>query len=106
MSEQNNATICRLRQYDQTDILIFRLNNTGGCANMNKILTPPTPKDIKDLRIKTELTASQSANLLHITTRSFQRYERGNTIMPLAYWELFELKCRVIHKRNQNGPMA
>tara|TARA_R100000008_G_C3451179_1_gene99442 strand:- start:120 stop:350 length:231 start_codon:yes stop_codon:yes gene_type:complete len=63
------------------------------------ILRAPTPKEIKDLRTKTGLTVAQAANLIHKTARSFQRWERGDGDMPLAYWELFELKCKVIKMR-------
>ena len=71
---------------------------------MSKIIQSPEPKEIKDLRHKLNLTTAQAGNLLHITSRTFQRWERGNTKMPYAYWELFELKCRVI--ANKQGQMA
>jgi len=69
-----------------------------------KILNSPTPKQIKDLRKSLRLSTEDAGNLLHISARTFQRYERGNTKMPLAYWELFELKCRVI--KSKQGQMA
>jgi|TARA_R110000765_G_scaffold173769_1_gene278450 DNA-binding transcriptional regulator YiaG len=66
----------------------------------SNILRAPTPKEIKDLRTDTGLTVSQASNLIHKTPRSFQRWERGEGNMPLAYWELFELKCRVVRARD------
>ena len=65
----------------------------------SNILRPPTPKEIKDLRTDSGLTVAQAANLIHKTACSFQRWERGEGNMPLAYWELFELKCKVLKMR-------
>lgn len=71
---------------------------------MVNIMQHPEPKQIKDLRKSLKLTTEDAGNLLHISARTFQRYERGNSKMPLAYWELFELKCRVI--KSKQGQMA
>ena len=71
---------------------------------MVNIMQHPEPKQIKDLRKSLKLTTEDAGNLLHISARTFQRWERGTTKMPLAYWELFELKCRVI--KSKQGQMA
>lgn len=72
---------------------------TKGEPMTERILRPPTPKEIKDLRLDLKLSTEEAGNLLHISNRTFQRYERGNTPMPLAYWELFALKCKVLKSR-------
>ena len=71
---------------------------------MVNIMQHPEPKQIKDLRKSLKLTTEDAGNLLHISARTFQRWERGTTNMPDAYWELFELKCRVI--KSKQGQMA
>ena len=67
--------------------------------NMGQIMTNPEPKQIKDLRKSVNLDTTQAGNLLHVSARTFQRWERGNTKMPLGYWELFELKVRIVRSR-------
>ena len=71
---------------------------------MVNIMQHPEPKQIKDLRKSLKLTTEDAGNLLHISARTFQRWERGTTKMPYASWELFELKCRVI--KSKQGQMA
>lgn len=72
--------------------------------NMGEIMQHPEPKQIKDLRKSVNLDTTQAGNLLHVSARTFQRWERGNTKMPLGYWELFELKVRIVKSRM--GKMA
>jgi|TARA_R110000796_G_scaffold93083_1_gene197491 DNA-binding transcriptional regulator YiaG len=69
-------------------------------------LKPPTPKEIKDLRVSINLTQDQAGNLLHVSTRHFQRWEQGLSVMHLAYWELFTAKIRVLKNRKDSRPMA
>lgn len=69
-------------------------------------LKPPTPKEIKDLRVSINLTQDQAGNLLHVSTRHFQRWEQGLSVMHLAYWELLTAKVRVLKNRKESRPMA
>ena len=71
-----------------------------------KQLLEPTPKEIRDLRLSIDLTQEQAGNLLHVSTRHFQRWEQGLAIMHLAYWELFTVKIRVLKNRKDARPMA
>ena len=57
-----------------------------------EILKPPTPKQIAQTRIKADLTQEKAAALIHITLRTWQRYEYGDRVMHLAMWELFLIK--------------
>lgn len=66
---------------------------------MGEIMMHPEPKQIKDMRLSVKLDTTQAGNLLHVSARTFQRWERGTSKMPLAYWELFELKVRVVKSR-------
>ena len=68
------------------------------------ILKHPTPKEIKDLRLSIDLSQEQAGGLLHINGRHFRRWEIGQ--MPLAYWELFTVKVRVMTAKKNNRPMA
>jgi len=70
------------------------------------ILKHPTPKEIKDLRLSIELTQEQAGNLLHINGRHFRRWEIGQSKIPLAYWELFTVKIRVIKAKKLKRPMV
>lgn len=67
------------------------------------ILNPPEPKHIKDLRSSVKISQQQSANLLHTTIRTWQRWEYGTTPMPLMAWELYAIKCEMI--RNGTIPL-
>ena len=71
-----------------------------------KELKPPTPKEIRDMRNSIDLTQEQAGNLLHVSTRHFQRWEQGKQTMHLAYWELFTAKIRVLKNRKDARPMA
>jgi|TARA_R110000803_G_scaffold69332_3_gene131683 DNA-binding transcriptional regulator YiaG len=70
------------------------------------ILKHPTPKEIKDLRLSIDLSQEQAGGLLHINGRHFRRWEIGQSKMPLAYWELFTVKVRVMTAKKNNRPMA
>lgn len=61
----------------------------------------PTAKQVKSLREKCGLTQTQAANMIYKTLRIWQKYEKGQTPMDPALWELFQLKT--IISQNQNG---
>jgi DNA-binding transcriptional regulator YiaG len=61
-----------------------------------QIIRPPQPNEIRELRAIMKLDAKQCANLLHVNTRTWHRWERGDTPMPYAYWELYAIKCEMI----------
>ena len=71
-----------------------------------KILTHPEPKQLKDLRDSVNFTPKQAGDLLHVNARTFQRWEKGQGKMRLAYWELFEVKIRIIKSRMASGVMS
>ena len=52
----------------------------------------PTPAEISSARESLGLTQQEAADLLHITTRAWQRYEYGERRMHPALWELSLLK--------------
>ena len=52
----------------------------------------PTPAEISAAREFLGLTQQEAADLLHITTRAWQRYEAGERRMHPALWELFCIK--------------
>ncbi|KWF26598.1 helix-turn-helix domain-containing protein [Burkholderia pseudomultivorans] len=43
---------------------------------------------LRALRLRSRRTQDQMAHLLGVTERQFQRWEAGDTEMPLAYWNL------------------
>ncbi len=61
-----------------------------------RILTNPQPSQIKDMREGVKLSQIKSAQMLHTTLRTWQRWEHGKTPMPYAYWELFAIKCQML----------
>jgi|TARA_R110000803_G_scaffold169351_1_gene232344 DNA-binding transcriptional regulator YiaG len=70
------------------------------------ILKHPTPKEVKDTRTSIDLSQAQAGNLLHVSERHFSRWEHGTAKMPLAYWELFMVKVRVLKAKRDARPMA
>lgn len=47
---------------------------------------PATPEDIQDLRLRASMTTAEAARLCGVTTRTWQRYEKGSTrISPAAF---------------------
>tara|TARA_R100000988_G_scaffold16182_1_gene7988 strand:+ start:1423 stop:1644 length:222 start_codon:yes stop_codon:yes gene_type:complete len=73
---------------------------------MEQQIKHPQPKEIKDMRLSIELSQEQAGNLLHVNGRHFRRWEVGESKMPLAYWELFTVKVRVLKQRQQARPMS
>ena len=55
-------------------------------------MTAPTPQQIARKRNDAGLTQTQAAAMLHKTLRTWQKWESGDTVMDLAYWELFNIK--------------
>lgn len=51
-----------------------------------------TPEEIKRVRLASGLTQTQAAELVHVTLRSWQRYEAGEKRIHPAMWELFLIK--------------
>ena len=51
-----------------------------------------TPESIKRVRLAAGLTQTQAAELVHVTLRSWQRYEAGEKRIHPAMWELFLIK--------------
>lgn len=56
--------------------------------NAENVIDGPTPSKLKALRLRSGRTQAQMAGLLHVTERQFQRWEAGDTDMPVAYWLL------------------
>ncbi|WP_218921205.1 helix-turn-helix transcriptional regulator [Burkholderia sp. ABCPW 11] len=48
----------------------------------------PTAEMLRKLRERSNRTQSQMATLLNLTERQYQRFEAGDSDMPLATWEL------------------
>lgn len=52
----------------------------------------PTPTEIKDARVSSNLTQEACAKMCLLTTNTWSRYEQGRVQMPPPIWELFILK--------------
>jgi DNA (cytosine-5)-methyltransferase 1 len=53
----------------------------------------PTPAQVRDARLAAGLTQKQAAALVHWgDERRWGERERGDSVMPPAEWELFQLK--------------
>ena len=55
---------------------------------MNK----PTPEQVRSARQEAGLTQAASAELLYVSLRCFQDWERGINQMPAAMFELYKIK--------------
>jgi len=63
-------------------------------ANRSPIKTDaanPEPGEIIMLRGAAELTQQQAADLVFVTTRSWQKWESGEQRMPPGAWKLFRI---------------
>jgi len=54
----------------------------------------PTPYDIRNTRKTAGLTQTQAASCVHYSRAQWQKWEKGDHIMPLTAWELFVIKVR------------
>ena len=52
----------------------------------------PTKEQIKALRLQKGLTQEQAAEIMHVTTSTWQKWEQGINPMMAALWELFLIK--------------
>ena len=57
-----------------------------------KLLTVPTPKQVKEMRLRAKLTQQQAAEAVFTTNRSWHNWESGKAAMPVGLWELIQLK--------------
>lgn len=54
----------------------------------------PTRWQIREAR--GNLTQTQAATLVYSSLRSWQKWESGKSNMPLAEWELFQIKVKEV----------
>jgi len=52
----------------------------------------PTPKEIKQARLKAGLTQTEAGALVHVALRTWQQWEHGDFKMSCGLWELFNIK--------------
>ncbi|WP_090906067.1 helix-turn-helix domain-containing protein [Nitrosospira sp. Nsp13] len=58
----------------------------------------PPPKEIKAAREAVELTQAAAASLVHCTLNTWQKWEYGESKMHPAFWELFQIKSRLLKR--------
>lgn len=54
----------------------------------------PTAEEIKKLRAKHKLTQGQAGALIYVGEQQWYKYEAGLRNMPLANWELLNIKLK------------
>lgn len=54
----------------------------------------PTPDQIRSKREAHKLSATNAASLVHVAVRTWYQWESGDRHMPLAAWELFNIKLQ------------
>lgn len=55
-------------------------------------MSSPTRWDVRKAR--GDLTQAQAAALVYTSVRSWYKWETGKSPMPLAEWELFQIKVK------------
>lgn len=55
---------------------------------------PPTPEQVKQARKDAGLTQSAAGALVHVSERTWQKWEHGERHMSPAVWELFQIKVK------------
>ena len=59
-----------------------------------------TPENFKKLRLRTKLSPQKSAELVHISKRSWSRYEKGDRDVPEGIVHLFCLMTQITYPPN------
>ena len=54
-----------------------------------------TKQELKSYRQAKNLTQAQMAALIHVPTRTFERWEQGRSQIPAGYWELLHYKLDI-----------
>ena len=70
---------------------------------MNAFNAPPTPEEIKALRLRFGLTQTEAALLVHVKIRAWQWWESGQRKMPVGLWELLLIKANLHPNYGQKG---
>ena len=52
----------------------------------------PTPKQIKAMR--GDLSTFQASQLVDLTQRQWQRFEKGDQKMHSSHWKIFQIECK------------
>ena len=55
-----------------------------------------TPQQIIKARNAARITQTAAASLVHVSLRTWQKWEAGDARMPPAAWELFTIKIKDI----------
>lgn len=66
-----------------------------------RLMSAPTPEEIKSARERAGLTQTQAAYLVHGTMRAWQEWEAGNRKMHPGLWELFNIKTAPSYRKSQ-----
>lgn len=56
------------------------------------IMNNPTPQQIRKARKEAGYTQAEAGKLVHVSMRTWRRYEAGDTKMSAGTWELFTKK--------------
>ncbi len=59
----------------------------------------PTPNDIISIK-RHGLTQTHAGALVHVSLRTWQRWEWGETTIPECKWELFQIKVSQTERGN------
>ena len=59
-------------------------------------LKAPSAEDVKEIRSKLGLTQAAAAECIHVSTRTWIKYESDERQMHVAFWELFQIKNKLI----------
>ena len=65
-----------------------------GWDMLEVVPVPPTPEEIRALRQAANWTQEGAARALHVTLRTYTRWERGESAMQGGLWELMQIKAR------------
>jgi DNA-binding transcriptional regulator YiaG len=55
----------------------------------------PSPTEIREARLRANLTQTQAAALVGVSDRSWRYWEEGGRQMQESKWELFQIKTEV-----------
>lgn len=58
------------------------------------VLKLPTAQRVREARAQYDLSPDEAAELVHVTTNAWYKWEAGTRQMDLARWELFLIKAQ------------
>ena len=61
---------------------------------MGEQMSHPTPNEVKQARLNAGLTQQSAADTVHVSIKTWQKWEAGTHPISGSAWELFKIKTK------------